>query len=197
GPDRLRRPDGPLDCIRSGTTMRLLVGVLAGAGVPATLTGDEQLLRRPMERVAEPLRLMGAEVQTAAGGGPPITVTGRADRPIDYRLPMASAQVKSAILLAALGVHGTTTVLEPTPTRDHTERLLAAAGAAVRREPWPDGIRVSIEGPADRLSALEVAVPGDLSSAAPLLAAAAMVPGSDLLVDGVGLNPTRSGFLDV
>jgi 3-phosphoshikimate 1-carboxyvinyltransferase len=197
GSERLRPPDSPLDCVRSGTTMRLMAGVLAGAGIPATLTGDDQLLRRPMDRVAEPLRLMGADVDTAAGGGPPMTLRGRAMHPIEYRLPVASAQVKSAILLAALRIPGTTTVVEPDPTRDHTERILGAAGAVVRVAPGPEGRRVSIDGPVPHLAPLELMVPGDLSSAAPLLAAAALVPGSDLVIDGVGLNPTRTGFLEV
>lgn len=193
GPAGLSPPPGPLDCRRSGTTMRLMAGVLAGTGFRATLTGDPQLLRRPMERVAEPLRRMGASVDLSEGGRPPVTVGGGRLRGIRYRLPVASAQVKSAVLLAGLEAEGTTTVLEPVPSRDHTERLLAWLGAPFEAGREGDAAALSVRAARPEGFALEV--PGDLSSAAPLLAAAALVPGSDLVVVGVGLNPTRTGFL--
>ena len=190
-------PDGPptgdlgtLDCGRSGTTMRLLAGILAGLPVSATLTGDPQLLRRPMSRVTQPLRSMGAAVEPSPGGGAPITVHGGPLRGITYELPVASAQVKSAILLAGLRATGITTVIEATPTRDHTERLLAAMGARVSSAPG----RVTLE--ASALEPFDATVPGDPSSAAFLLVAAALVPGSDITIQDVGLNPTRTGLLD-
>lgn len=192
---RLPAAAGPVDCARSGTTMRLLAGALAGYPVRVELTGDEQLRRRPMERVAEPLRLMGAEVRTN-GGLPPVEISGGTLRGARYRLPVASAQVKSAMLLAGLRAAGPSTVVEPAPTRDHTERLLAAMGAEVHIADRPDGGRAITLAPG-RLRAARVGVPGDLSSAGPLLAAAAMVPGSDVTIEGVGVNPTRTGFVDV
>ena len=188
-------PVGPLDCRRSGTTMRFLCGALAGFPVDLTLTGDPQLLGRPMERVAAPLRSMGADVRTDADGRPPIRVRGASLRGVDYEPPVASAQVKSAVLLAGLRAAGPTTVREPVPTRDHTERLLSAMGARVRVEAHAGGRSVTVEtGP---LRAIELTIPGDVSSAAPLVAAATLVPGSDLTIAGVGLNPTRAGFLTV
>jgi 3-phosphoshikimate 1-carboxyvinyltransferase len=187
----LRAPAEPIDCGNSGTLMRLLAGVLAGQQGRFELVGDDSLSGRPMERVAEPLRQMGARVETTDGHAP-LVVEGRDLVAISHKAPVASAQLKSAILLAGLNADGETTVVEPLPTRDHTERLLERAGASVRRRPTS----VSIE----RASALAldaVDVPGDLSSAAPLLAAAAIVPGSAVTVHGVGLNPTRTGFLDL
>ena len=189
-------PAAPLDCGRSGTTMRLMSGALAGFPVKAVLTGDPQLLVRPMERVAEPLRAMGATVATAAGGVPPIGLRGGALHGIEYEMPVASAQVKSAVLLAGLRASEGTTVIEPVPSRDHTERMLRAMGATVTEsdgtvEPRSVQIEPSV------LEAVELTVPGDPSSAAPLLAAAAMVPGSDLTVTRIGLNPTRTGLLRV
>ena len=188
----LRRPERDLDCGRSGTTMRLACGLLAAAGVEATLTGDPQLLARPMERVAEPLRLMGASVETT-GDRPPIRLKGGPLSGIEYELPVASAQVKSAILLAGLRAEGVTAVIEPVPSRDHTERLLS----------WLD-VPVEIHGATRRVSVrpaeprgFEAHVPGDLSSAAPLMAVAAAVPGSAVTVEGVGLNPTRTAFLEL
>ncbi len=188
GWDGLRGPAAPVDCGRSATTMRLLAGVLAGAEVPAVLTGDPQLLRRPMDRVAEPLRRMGAGVETAAGR-PPVTLRGGTLRGIVHRLEVPSAQVKSAVLLAGLRASGQTEVVEPVPTRDHSERLLAWLGAPVERHPGRIAVR------ATDLSAFHAAVPGDPSSAAPLLTAAAVVPGSTVTVAGMGLNPTRTAFL--
>jgi 3-phosphoshikimate 1-carboxyvinyltransferase len=187
---RLEPPAGPIDCLRSGTTMRLGAGTIAAHAFSATLTGDVQLLRRPMGRVAEPLRSMGARVELAAGDRPPIRIEGGELHGIRYELPVASAQVKSALLLAGLGADGETTVVESAPSRDHTERLLEWLGALHRRGPGA----VSVVR-AD-LGAFGLAVPGDLSSAAPLVAAAALVPGSDIRVEGVGLNPSRTGFLD-
>ncbi len=189
---RWREPPAALDAGNSGTTMRLLAGILAGQQFSAEITGDASLRRRPMDRVIEPLSQMGAHV-VALGEGrfPPLRITGGPLRGITYTLPVASAQVKSAVLLAGLLAQGQTTVVEPTPTRDHTERMLAAFGAPVRR----DGSRVSLT--AAGLRGREVDVPGDMSSAAFLLAAAAARPGSELTVEDVGLNPTRTGVLDV
>ncbi|MBA3552208.1 MAG: 3-phosphoshikimate 1-carboxyvinyltransferase, partial [Actinobacteria bacterium] len=195
GPSRLRPPDRPIDCERSATTMRLLGGVLAGAAFPATLTGDPQLLARPMGRLAEPLRSMGAGVELAEGDHGPVTVRGGPLTGFDYRLPVASAQVKSAVLLAGLQAEGTTTVVEALPSRDHTERLLEAMGAPIQRSRPNGEVRTVVR--RGSLSPIALDVPGDLSSAAPLVAAAAIVPGSDMVIRGVGLNPTRAGFLRV
>jgi 3-phosphoshikimate 1-carboxyvinyltransferase len=184
-------PPAPIDCGNAGTMMRLLAGLLAGQRGRYELVGDESLSRRPMDRVAEPLRAMGASVDTVDGHAP-VVVEGAELHPIEYELPVASAQVKSAILLAGLYANGETTVREPVPTRDHTERLLERAGVDVRRAPG----RVSVHN-ADRLELGELEVAGDFSSAAPLLVAAAIVPGSDLTVHGVGLNTRRTGLLDV
>ncbi len=183
--------DSPIDCGNAGTLMRLLTGLLAGQSGRFELVGDQSLSTRPMERVAEPLRRMGAQVETADGHAP-VVVTGGQLRAIDYELPVPSAQVKSAVLLAGLFVDGETTVVEPVPTRDHTERLLERAGATVRRRPQS----VTVEG-ADSLSLGEIEIPGDFSSAAALLVAAVTVPGSDVTVHGIGLNPRRTGLLDV
>jgi len=187
----LRSPDGAVDCGNAGTLMRLLAGLAAGQDGTTVLTGDESLRARPMERVAEPLRRMGARVETTDGRAP-LTVQGGSLRATDYRLPVASAQVKSAVLLAGLYAEGTTTVVEPFPTRDHTELLLEAAGARVRRRPGS----VSVER-ADGLRLARVDVPGDFSAAAPFVVAATLLAGSELHVHGVGLNPRRTGLLDV
>jgi 3-phosphoshikimate 1-carboxyvinyltransferase len=175
-------------CGNAGTLMRLLAGILAGQRGRFELTGDESLSARPMDRVAEPLNRMGARVTTK-----PLVVEGTdALHGIEYKLPVASAQVKSAVLLAGLNADSTTTVIEPVPTRDHTELMLAAAGARVRRRPSS----VSIE-PAARLELGEVTVPGDFSSAAPFLVAATLLSGSELTIHDVGLNPRRIGLLEV
>jgi len=188
----LRPPGAPIDCGNAGTLMRLLTGILAGQQGRFELTGDESLSARPMDRVAEPLTRMGARVATN-NGLPPIVVDGTdALTGIDYALPMASAQVKSALLLAGLNAHGTTTVSEPAPTRDHTELMLRAAGANVRIRPHS----VSID-PAALLSLEEVVVPGDFSAAAPFVVAATLLSGSKLTIHDVGLNPRRTGLLDV
>jgi len=170
--------------------MRLIAGLLAGREGRFELTGDESLSARPMERIAEPLRRMGAGVETTDGHAP-VVVEGATLHGIDYEPPVASAQVKSAVLLAGIAAGGETTVLEPVPTRDHTELMLEAAGARVGRRPSSVTVQQS------RLRLPSVDVPGDFSSAAPLLAAAALIPGSDLTVHGVGLNPRRTGLLDV
>jgi 3-phosphoshikimate 1-carboxyvinyltransferase len=187
----LSAPAQALDCGNAGTLMRLLTGLLAGQDGRFELIGDESLSARPMERIAEPLRRMGARVETTDGHAP-LVVEGASLSGIDYELPVPSAQVKSAVLLAGLFADGETTVVEPLPTRDHTERLLERAGASIRRRPQS----VSVQG-AESLSLGEVEIPGDFSSAAPLLVAAAIVPGSALTVHGVGLNPRRTGLVDV
>ncbi|HSP73898.1 MAG TPA: 3-phosphoshikimate 1-carboxyvinyltransferase, partial [Gaiellaceae bacterium] len=175
----LTAPDGPIDGGNSGTTMRLLAGILAGQRGRFELVGDESLSRRPMERIAEPLRRMGATVETS-GGTPPLTIVGAELEGIDYLLPVASAQVKSAVLLAGLNARGRTSVVEPLPTRDHTEIMLGAAGARVTRR--ANGVSVER---AERLELGELEVPGDFSSAAPFLLAATLLPGSELVIQGV------------
>ena len=187
----LVRPSTPLDAGNSGTTARFLLGVLAGQRFSATLTGDGSLSRRPMRRVADPLGLMGARIGTT-GGCLPATIEGAPLRGIAYEMPIASAQVKSAVLLAGLHADGVTAVTEPQQTRDHTERALAAFGAGISVEPR----RVSVVG-GQPLTAADVIVPGDPSSAAFWAAAAAGIPGASAVLDGVGLNPTRTSFLGV
>jgi 3-phosphoshikimate 1-carboxyvinyltransferase len=187
----LRPPEEPIDCGNAGTLMRLLAGLVAGTSGRFELVGDVSLSSRPMERIADPLRRMGARITTTEGHAP-LVVEGGVLHAIDYELPVASAQVKSAVLLAALSADGRTTVVEPIPTRDHTERMLERAGARVTRRPTS----VSIER-AGALRLDELEIPGDISSAAPFLVAAAIVPGSELTVHGVGLNPRRTGLLDV
>jgi 3-phosphoshikimate 1-carboxyvinyltransferase len=183
---------GTVDCVNSGTLMRLLAGAAAGQEGRFTLTGDESLSARPMERVAVPLRRMGADVETS-GGHAPLVVSGSDRlRGIEYEPEVASAQVKSAILLAGLNAGGTTTVVERIPTRDHTELMLEAAGVPVRRRQSS----VSLD-PAGAVRLGEVTVPGDFSSAAPLLVAAALVPGSDVTIHELGVNPRRTALLDV
>jgi 3-phosphoshikimate 1-carboxyvinyltransferase len=183
---------GAVDCGNAGTLMRLVMGVLAGQSGRFELTGDESLSSRPMERIAEPLRQMGAVIETTEGHAPVVIEGSCALHGVSYELPMASAQVKSAVLLAGLNAEGPTTVVEPVPTRDHTELMLESAGVRVVRRPKS----VTIE-PAASLELGEVDVPGDISSAAPFLAAAALVPGSDITIHDVNLNPRRTGFLDV
>jgi 3-phosphoshikimate 1-carboxyvinyltransferase len=184
------RPE-PIDCGNSGTTVRLIAGILVGQEGQFVLTGDESLSRRPMERIAEPLRRMGASVETT-DGHLPMTITGTPLQAIDYELPVASAQVKSAVLLAGLYAEGRTTVVEPLPTRDHTEHMLAAAGARLVRRPTS----VSID-PVERIALPDIEVPGDFSSAAPFIVAATLLPGSELVIQNVNLNPRRAGLLDV
>jgi 3-phosphoshikimate 1-carboxyvinyltransferase len=172
--------------------MRLLAGVVVGQPEETVLTGDESLSQRPMERIAGPLREMGARIETTNGHAPLHIEGSDALEGITYELPVASAQVKSAVLLAGLNANGPTTVIEPTPTRDHTELMLEAAGVRVQRGPT----KVTVQ-PAGALRLGEVLVPGDFSSAAPLIAAAVLVPGSDLTIHDVNLNPRRTGLLDV
>ena len=187
----LQAPRTELDLGNSGTAMRLMAGVLAGQAFSATLTGDESLTGRPMQRIITPLRQMGADIRSR-DGKPPLEIRGNPGlRSIDYALPMASAQVKSAILLAGLYARGRTTVTEPAVTRDHTERMLRAMGVPVETR---DG-RIALEGPAD-LRGCPVAVPADLSSAAFVILAALLAERADVLVRGVGVNPTRTGVLD-
>ena len=183
---------GTVDCRNAGTLMRLLTGILAGQDGEFTLTGDESLTPRPMERVAEPLRRMGATVETTNGHAPLVVHGSGGLRGIEIEPEVASAQVKSAILLAGLNASAPTTVVERIPTRDHTELMLEAAGARVRRR----SASVTVE-PAEALRLDEVLVPGDFSSAAPLLVAAALVPGSDITIHDLGVNPRRTGLLDV
>jgi 3-phosphoshikimate 1-carboxyvinyltransferase len=180
-----------IDCANSGTTMRLVAGLTAAGPGTVVLAGDASLSRRPMERVAAPLRAMGGEVETSDGHAP-LTVRGRRLQGIAWTLPVASAQVKSAILLAGLRAAGRTTVHEPLPTRDHTERLLGHLGARVERA---EGA-VAIEG-GQRLRGAPVPLPGDPSSAAFLVVAALLVPGSELVVRDVGVNPTRTGLFGI
>jgi 3-phosphoshikimate 1-carboxyvinyltransferase len=188
------RPLGPIDCGNSGTTARLLMGALAGWDVEATLTGDASLSARPMRRVTEPLAAMGARLRMSPAGTLPVTVRGGELRAMRYESPVASAQVKSAVLLAGVRAYGRTTVVEPAPSRDHTERMLPAFGVGVGRDcgegcVWVDGPEV--------LHGTDVEVPGDPSSAAFLVAAACIVPGSAVELPDIALNPTRTGFLRV
>ncbi|HEX8292915.1 MAG TPA: 3-phosphoshikimate 1-carboxyvinyltransferase [Pyrinomonadaceae bacterium] len=200
GVPRFRAPAGPLDCGNSGTTMRLLAGVLAAQPFASVLTGDESLSRRPMRRVMEPLGLMGARL-SAEDGHAPLRVEGRRPlKAVEYVSPVASAQVKSCVLLAGLGAEGRTRVTEPELSRDHTERMLRWFGVPVESGFGRGGERgesfsVGLQGPAC-LRARDVTVPGDVSSAAFLVAAAAMLDGSEVTVEGVGLNATRAGLLD-
>ena len=193
GRDGLRAPRERLDCGNAGTAMRLLMGLLAGQPFESVLIGDESLSRRPMRRVSEPLARMGARIETAPGGTPPVRILPAGGlTAIDYRMPMASAQVKSALLLAGLYADGVTSVTEPAPTRDHTERMLGGFGVAVER----DGATVRLRG-GQPLRAAEIDVPADISSAAFFVVGASIAPGSDLLLRHVGLNPTRTGILDI
>lgn len=186
----LRGAAAPLDCGNSGTTMRLLAGLLAGQPFVSTLTGDASLSRRPMDRIAGPLRRMGAQAETE-----PLRVGGAPLEAIDYDSPVASAQVKSALLLAGLYARGTTRVSAPAATRDHTERMLAAMGAPVRSS--EERRTVEVTGPVAALRPLDVDVPGDLSSAAFWLVAAALHPSARVRLLGVGVNESRAGLLDV
>jgi 3-phosphoshikimate 1-carboxyvinyltransferase len=194
----LMQPAQALDMGNSGTSTRLLMGLLASHSLTATFTGDASLSKRPMGRVTEPLSLMGAEFNTAPGGRLPLTMRGLSPAvPIEYRLPVASAQVKSAILLAGLNTPGITRVIEPVPTRDHSERMLKGFGAELTVEKDADGASIiSITGEAE-LKPQQITVPGDPSSAAFPMVAALIVPGSDILIRNVGLNPTRAGLVEL
>jgi 3-phosphoshikimate 1-carboxyvinyltransferase len=188
----LKAPKKKLDAENSGTTMRLLAGVLAGQSFASTLTGDASLRRRPMRRVIEPLAQMGAQIRARGTEFAPLEITGAALHAIDYALPVPSAQVKSAILLAGLFAAGETSVTEPVRTRDHTELALAEFGADLHT----GGATVHVDG-GPRLKGRQLAVPGDISSAVFFLAAALILPGSNLQLTGCGLNPTRTAILDV
>lgn len=189
----LNAPPGPLYVGNSGTSMRLLSGLLAAQPFDTTLTGDSSLSKRPMARVAKPLREMGAEIETAADGRPPLRIKGGHKlMGMDYVMPMASAQVKSCLLLAGLYAAGRTAVTEPAPTRDHTERMLRGFGYPVRVE----GSTVTIE-PGHKLTACKIDVPADISSAAFFMVAASIAVGSDLLLQHVGMNPTRIGVINI
>ena len=189
----LQEPEEVLDVGNSGTTIRLLAGVLAGHPFHSVLTGDASIRRRPMDRIADPLRRMGARVSGRQGGRlAPLAIDGGRLSGIDYATPVASAQVKSAVLLAGLFAAGPTSVREPAQSRDHTERMLGVFGAAVER----DGLTTRLRGPV-ALRAAQVRVPGDFSSAAYFIVAASLVPGSRVEIRDVGLNPTRTGLLDI
>lgn len=189
----LEEPVNALDLGNSGTSMRLLAGLLAGQSFDLTMIGDESLSKRPMERVAKPLRQMGAVVETAEGGKPPMKLKGRASlKAIDYKLPMASAQVKSCVLLAGMFAEGETRVEEPAPTRDHTERMLNGFGYEVKT----DGNVVTLKG-GGKLTACNIDIPSDISSAAFFLVAAAIGRGSKVTLTHVGINPTRTGVIDI
>lgn len=191
----LREPEGVLDCRNSGTTIRLLTGLLAAQPFFSVLTGDRSLRRRPMDRVTAPLRQMGARIDGRDGGRrAPLAVKGGALRGIDYDMPVASAQVKSAVLLAGLYAEGETSVREPSPTRDHTERMLEAMGAPLR---WAGPGHVAVRQLEDDLSALSLRVPGDISAAAPWLVLGAAHPDAEIRVEGTGVNPSRTGVIEV
>ncbi|MFZ1642366.1 MAG: 3-phosphoshikimate 1-carboxyvinyltransferase [Candidatus Contendobacter sp.] len=190
----LHAPSGPLDMGNSGTSMRLMSGILAGQAFDTMLTGDASLTRRPMRRVTEPLARMGARIETTEAGAAPLRIHGgQRLTGIDYALPVASAQVKSCLLLAGLYAEGMTRITEPAPTRDHSERMLAGFGYALRREGQHT---VALAG-GGRLTGTEIDVPADISSAAFFLVGASLAPGSDLLLEHVGVNPTRAGVIDI
>jgi 3-phosphoshikimate 1-carboxyvinyltransferase len=191
----LLQPPGALDMGNSGTSTRLLMGLIASHPITATFTGDASLSKRPMMRVIEPLSRMGADITASPGGRLPLMVRGLCPAvPIAYRLPVASAQVKSAVLLAGLNTPGITRVIEPVPTRDHSERMLTGFGAQLTVEETPAGRVISITGEAE-LAPQHITVPGDPSSAAFWMVAASIVPGSDIVIENVGLNPTRAGLV--
>lgn len=198
GVGTLLQPDSALDMGNSGTSTRLLMGLVSSHAITTTFTGDASLSRRPMGRVIDPLRLVGADITASPGGRLPLMLRGaNHPLPIRYRLPVASAQVKSAILLAGLNIQGETVVEEPVATRDHSERMLRSFGADLSVEPLPGGGRaISLRGWAE-LKPQHLHVPGDPSSAAFPLVAALIVPGSDIVIEGVGLNPTRDGIVRV
>jgi 3-phosphoshikimate 1-carboxyvinyltransferase len=189
----LQAPTAPLDMGNSGTAMRLISGILAGQSFDSELTGDASLGKRPMNRIAEPLRAMGARIDTAEGGRPPLRIHGGSKlKGITYDMPVASAQVKSALLLAGMYADGETTVTEPAPTRDHTERMLRGFGYGVSRT----GATATIEG-GGSLTACRIDVPADISSAAFFLVGASIAQNSDLVLEHVGINPTRIGVIHI
>ncbi|WP_232367287.1 3-phosphoshikimate 1-carboxyvinyltransferase [Altererythrobacter lutimaris] len=193
----LLQPENTLDMGNSGTSTRLLMGLIAGHGISATFTGDASLSKRPMGRVIEPLSQMGASFEASPGGTLPLMMQGaHPSVPIEYRLPVASAQVKSAVLLAGLNTPGITTVIEPVPTRDHSERMLRGFGAELEVEEAGGDQIIRIRGEAE-LQPQEAVVPGDPSSAAFFIVAALITEGSDIVIENVGLNPTRAGLIEV
>ncbi|WP_409432644.1 3-phosphoshikimate 1-carboxyvinyltransferase [Litorimonas sp. RW-G-Af-16] len=201
GKDGLQTPDAPVDCGNAGTGVRLIMGAAAGYALTATFTGDASLTSRPMNRILHPLRDMGVTYKAAEGGRLPVNLSSGGDlKPISYTPPHASAQVKSAILLAALNTEGVTEVIETTPTRDHSENMLRAFGVTVntRKISLPgmtEGDSISVKGPA-KLTATKIDVPGDPSSAAFPIVAALITPGSDVVVENVMMNPTRTGLFE-
>ena len=196
GKTGLRAPAMPLDCENSGTTMRLMSGVLAGQNFDSVLIGDESLQKRPMKRVMDPLRLMGAEIE-GVDNHAPLRISGKHRlKAIDFEPPAASAQIKSCVLLAGLNADGETSVLEKTPTRDHTERMLRWFGVDVGETKVDGGVRLSVSGDA-KLMANDLHVPADLSSAAFFIVAAAFLDGSELSMPNVGVNPSRKAVVDV
>jgi len=188
----LRQPCRPLDAGNSGTTIRLLSGVLASRPIRTVIGGDESLNKRPMRRIIEPLTMMGARIDATAGQFPPLTIEGSELRPISYELPVASAQVKSCVLLAGLTASGTTTVIERQPSRDHTERALACFGGRIEQI----GNRLRVSGPSS-LTPGDVRVPGDFSAAVFFILAGAMIPGSEIELPGVGINRSRTALLSL
>jgi len=189
----LRPPAQPLDMGNSGTAMRLMAGILAGQSFDSVLIGDESLSKRPMKRVSDPLGQMGAHIETAEGGRPPLRIKGGQKLSgIEYKMPMASAQVKSCLLFAGLYAGGETVITEPAPTRDHTERMLRGFGYKVTT----DGATIRVRG-GGKLKASDIDVPADISSAAFFLVGAAVAPGSDLVLEHVGINPTRIGVINI
>jgi len=188
----LKKPEGAVNVGESGTSMRLLSGIFAGQRFDTVLIGKDALNRRPMNRIIEPLSLMGAAIDSAPGGYPPLAIKGSKLHSVSYRMQVPSAQVKSAILLAGLYADGTTVVEEGNITRDHTERALKHFGSDIEK----DGLEIKIKGPG-RLLAKDVEVPGDISSAAFLITCAVIIPGSSIRIKGVGMNPTRGGMLKV
>lgn len=188
----LSRPNAPIDCGNSGTSMRLLSGILAAQSFDSTLTGDASLLKRPMERVASPLRSMGAALNTNQGM-PPLNIQGgRTLLGINYLLPIASAQVKSCLLLAGIYAEGRVVIHEPLPTRDHTERMMTAFSYPIKKS----GNTVSLSGTNESVGT-EIFVPGDISSAAFFMVAASIIPGSNIIIKNVGINPTRTGVISI
>ena len=194
-------PAAALDCGNSATTLRLLAGALAAAGIPAVLDGSPGLRRRPMDRIVEPLLQMGVAIEPASTGGAPLVLAGRTAsqglRAIDYQLPVASAQVKTCLLLAALAADGPTRLVEPALSRDHSERMLASQGVSIQYEATSRGPGVILTPPERPLTPLRTAIPGDFSAAAFLIVAALITPGSTVVLRNVGLNPTRTGLLSV
>ena len=193
GNQKLVAPRRPLDCGNSGSTLRILAGVLAGHDFTAELIGDESLSSRPMRRIIEPLEMMGAKIESTDGKAPLKVHGSKRLNPITYKLPVASAQVKSAVLFAGLNADGRTTVIETSPTRDHTERLFNGFGVPVITNA---DLSVTLDGPA-RFTGGSITIPGDVSSAAYFVTAAMLLPESKLIIDGVGLNPTRAAFISV